>query len=110
VTSRQDPVVRAWWTKKVAKEKEEDDRWGLKIPGMSFRYMELETAAHFGMGLDDFLLRPVERRAEMIGHVIIRSQREAYMMDVAEKRAKKKGDDKSGRNPTLGKLKSWGLS
>lgn len=60
---------------------------GIRVPrpGMNLFLLSGETAAYFGMALDEFEAKPAVRRAEMMAHLVIKRQRENYEADLARR-------------------------
>jgi hypothetical protein len=56
-------------------------------PRMSMIMLAFEAAAHFGIAPDEFMAKPLVRRAEMIAHLVLIRQRENYEADLVRKDA-----------------------
>jgi len=68
----------------------------------------MEAAAYFGIPWDEFLRKPLDRRAEMIAHIIIKATRENYLHEKLSAKAK---EDTKGNfyNPELEQKRKWRL-
>lgn len=75
---------------------------------MSMRYLLCEAAAYFNAGgLSGMLREPVERRAEMMAHVLIKEAREGYAEWKRQQKSKKKEQAKKGFNPAEAQRRRW---
>lgn len=94
--------MRAW-------AKAREDKTGLPPAGM--RYLQLETAAAFGVPIDEFARRPLLRQAEMIAHLLVKGVREEYAAERLRQSAER--DERSpakGWNPMEAQRRAWKLS
>lgn len=73
------------------------------------RFLQMEACAHFGMGIDDFVRRPVARQAEMIAHLLIKSVREEYTIEGQKRLEEKKKRKGSGFDPMEAQRRAWRL-
>lgn len=79
-----------------------------KAPPMTVRYLLAEAAAYFHTdGIDGLMRKPVERRAEMMAHVLLRDAREGFIEHQREVRNKQRQKSKSGYNPAEAQRKKW---
>lgn len=70
----------------------------------------MEAAAYFGIPWDEFLRKPMDRRAEMIAHLIIKATRENYLHEKLSAKAKEESGAKGGYyNPELEQKRKWRL-
>jgi hypothetical protein len=103
--------VRAWleWKRDREKRGEADEQAdGPLAPACSIRYLVLEAAREFGCdGLRGFLTQPLEWQAEMVAHLVIRMQREGYMVWKAKEWEKRKG--KKFVDPGAAQNRKWGV-
>jgi len=75
---------------------------------MSMRYLLAEAAAYFNTnGIDGMLQKPVERRAEMMAHILLKDAREGFSEWKRQERAKAKEKAKKGFNPAERQRKRW---
>lgn len=76
--------------------------------------MAMEAAAYFGTSYEEFLRKPVDRRAEMIAHMMIRAVRNNYLHEKEmEKHENAKrtstGQDRGYYNPAERQMRKWML-
>lgn len=75
---------------------------------MSLRYLIAEAAAYFHTdGIDGLLQKPMERRAEMMAHILLRDARESYMDFLRAKRLKDSQKASRGYNPAEAQRRKW---
>lgn len=75
---------------------------------MTMVYLMAEAAAYFHTdGIDGMLRKPVERRAQMMAHILLRDAREGFIDRQRQERAKKKEKSKTGYNPADAQRKKW---
>ena len=78
---------------------------------MDTRYLLREAAAYFHTGgLSGMLRHPVEHRAEMMAHILIKSVRDDYIESQRQAASKKRDRDKSGYNPSDAIHRQWLVS
>lgn len=63
----------------------------------------------WGLPWDEWLRCPMERRAEMTAHYILRNERERYTAHVMELRSKAKQTASAGYNPMRDQKRQWGI-
>ena len=79
-----------------------------KSPPMTKRHLLRKAAAYFHTdGIDGMLRKPVERRAEMMAHILLEEAREGYIEWKRVEKAKQKEKAKTGYNPAERQRKRW---
>lgn len=76
---------------------------------MSMQFLLCEAAAYFGIPVDELKRKPVERRAEMMAHMLLKDARDGYVEHLKAEQSKRQHRKESSYDPAASVRRQFGL-